>query len=1101
MSKEEDIKHKITAYKKRFYLNRFLKGLLIGIAIILGIYLTVNLIEYQIRLSSPGRGFLFFILVSAFIIFITKYIAIPLRRYLTADSHLSNEDAALQIGSHFPEIRDKLLNIIQLEKNNHQSDDLVAASIFQKSSDIGYLSFGDAINIRENKRYLKYPMLIILLIALILYISPELITGSTTRIIKYQQAFEPQAPFSFQLQNNSLTGYKNESLEIKLLLDGTSIPASAKVLVGDNALSMDIVKPNLFAYTFDNVRENFSIQFEAAGYKSSTYEVTILERPLLQKLQLFVTYPEYLFRAPESIDGTGNIEVPEGSSIKWSLNALHSDSAFLFFEKTNDRNVFRKNREGQFQYEAVARFSSRYNISLQNEHGLNKEHIQYHMDVIADRYPHIQLDQYEDTVLYDRLFLAGVISDDYGLSKLQLAYRIKNREDKFHKLTIPISSKLRKQSFGYQWLLDSIEIGPSDDLEYYLKVWDNDGVNGSKSSKTAVYELSMPSKESLRQKLETTKSDTESKIKESLSEAKELQKNIEELNKDLKGKKSPDWKDKKKVEDLLEKRKDVEKQIEELKQQQQKLDEQNEKFGHKDEKIIEKSKKLQELMNELLDEETKKLYEELKKLLQEKSKSEDMQELLDKLENKEENLERELDKALEMFKQMKFDMKLEEISEKLGDLSEKQEKLAETTDEKKSDLENAKKEQSEIKKEFEDIKKDMKNLNELNDDLKKPADMEEFDKDEQDIEESLDESKEQLDNGKRGKASDAQNQSSQQMKKLEKKMSAMAAEMEEEAMEEDMDNLRQILDNLVKLSFEQENIMVNFSQVHQTDPRFISLSQQQLKLQRDAEIVLDSLFELSKRVQELTTVITREASSVENNLEESIKSIRARKKNEAGAQQQLCLTSINNLALMLDNVLNAMQSQMKQGEGQPKKKGKKKPGQSKIPGLSELQKQLNKRIGDLKKSGKSGRKLSEELSKLAGEQEAIRQKLKEMEKFMEGDKGKQGGKKGGNLNELKKQMEETELDLVRKQITSETIMRQKQIMTKLLEAEKSLREKELDNKREGKNPENVKQSIPPSFEEYLKKKEKEIELLKTVPLKLNSFYKKEVNDYFDRLEN
>ena len=92
-------------------------------------------------------------------------------------------------------------------------------------------------------------------------------------------------------------------------------------------------------------------------------------------------------------------------------------------------------------------------------------------------------------------------------------------------------------------------------------------------------------------------------------------------------------------------------------------------------------------------------------------------------------------------------------------------------------------------------------------------------------------------------------------------------------------------------------------------------------------------------------------------------------------------------------------------------------------------------------------------------------------------------------------------DLVNKQITSETIKRQKEILTRLLEAEKSIRERELDKAREAERANQVEPKIPPAFKEYLKAKEKEIELLQTVPLKLNPYYKQEVNDYFKRIGN
>jgi len=164
------------------------------------------------------------------------------------------------------------------------------------------------------------------------------------------------------------------------------------------------------------------------------------------------------------------------------------------------------------------------------------------------------------------------------------------------------------------------------------------------------------------------------------------------------------------------------------------------------------------------------------------------------------------------------------------------------------------------------------------------------------------------------------------------------------------------------------------------------------------------------------------------------------------------------------------------------------------PSLSELQKQLNQQIEQLKRSGKTGRKLSEELAKLAADQERIRKALQEMESQLnEGE--------GENRNSTMQKMEQTEIDLVNKRLTEQTIRRQKEILTRLLEAENAMRERELDNEREGISAKEYERALPKAFEEYFKAKEKEIELLKTVPPKLYPYYKKEVNEYFRRIGN
>ncbi|MCK5705512.1 MAG: hypothetical protein KAI29_30390, partial [Cyclobacteriaceae bacterium] len=100
---------------------------------------------------------------------------------------------------------------------------------------------------------------------------------------------------------------------------------------------------------------------------------------------------------------------------------------------------------------------------------------------------------------------------------------------------------------------------------------------------------------------------------------------------------------------------------------------------------------------------------------------------------------------------------------------------------------------------------------------------------------------------------------------------------------------------------------------------------------------------------------------------------------------------------------------------------------------------------------------------------------------------------------IQDKMEQSELDLVNKRLTNQLIRRQREIMTRLLEAEKAQRERELDDEREAQHAKKAERNIPEAFEEYIKAKEKEIELLKTMPPRLNPYYKKEVNEYFKRI--
>jgi hypothetical protein len=215
---------------------------------------------------------------------------------------------------------------------------------------------------------------------------------------------------------------------------------------------------------------------------------------------------------------------------------------------------------------------------------------------------------------------------------------------------------------------------------------------------------------------------------------------------------------------------------------------------------------------------------------------------------------------------------------------------------------------------------------------------------------------------------------------------------------------------------------------------------------------------------------------------------------------------MNNLALMLSDALKQMQDEMKQqkdsksGKGKPKK-GKPKPGEGKKPSLSQMQKQLGDQLKQLQKSGKQGKALSQEVAKMAAQQEAIRRALQELEKGQGSKEGKdQKGESGSQTGGLKQAMEQQEKDLVNKRVTDQMVIRQQEIETRLLEAEKALREREQDTKRESKTAANIPSRPPADLRAYLKAKQAQTEQLKTQTLNVIPFFKRENERYFRTLQ-
>ena len=1099
-----DLLIKIKAYKKKYYTNKLLKGFIFFIAALSSVYLLISILEYYGRFNSSFRIVLLGGFVTLAGVAFVYWLLIPYLSLANINKQISDEEAASQIGIFFPDVKDKLLNTLQLQSISIQDNPLIRASLDQKSRELSPFQFRNAINFNDNRKYLRYTYVPLVIITLLLLFVPQLLIESTARIINYDRKYTIPAPFNFILENKELKAFQNDDYSLVVHLQGNDLPENAYINLGSRRFKMKKDSLDEFSYTFQSIQSTENFTIEAAGFFSDDYELKVIKKPALLSFFSELKFPAYLNKRNETIRDIGNMVVPEGTTISWDFSTRNASSLILSFDNTSPVSLNSEN--GDFNFTKKILKSSRYKINLVNPQATNTEAIDYSITVIPDLYPNLKVEEYKDSSLYSYVSLGGSISDDYGLERFRLFYRItdgKNKDKKFSTLAVPFNKNSNNQSFFYNWNIDSLKMNSGETLEYYLEVWDNDRVNGSKSSKSQMLSFKIPSEEEIEKEIATSSKNTETSIDKALSKSKSLNKEISSLQQKLKNKDNLSWQDKKNMEELLKKHEELSKELEKLKGQNEQLNKKEEKFNPSDPEMAYKLEQLQKLMDEMLDEETKKLYDDLRKLLEKQETNVDYQDILKKLENKDNNLEKELERTLEMFKEIKLEQKLDEAIKDLQELSQKQEQLADKTQKKQEDNQKLQEEQQQLKEDFKKVEEKLKEMKELNNSLENKKEVPETTQEQNEIQKEQNNSSENLQKSENKKSSSSQKNAAQKMKQMEQKLSQAQKNMQQKESKENIDDLRDILENLLTLSFDQEALMKDFRKVNQTDPRFVTLSQKQLKLKDDSKIIEDSLLALSKRVFQIQSFVTREVSKMNAAMDESIDAIKERRPDIATSKQQFAMTSINNLALLLSDALKQMQQQAA-SSSTPGSGSCKKPGNNKNPGnMGELQKALNQRISQLQKNGKGGQAYSEELAKLAAQQEMLRNALKELENKNGKNKGGKEGKngEGGSMSELAKEMEKTETDLVNKRITPETIRRQQDILTRLLEAENATRERDTDEKRESKTAKQVTDKVPPSLEKYLKAKEKEVDLIKTISPSLMPYYKQEVNEYFQKIEN
>ena len=1076
------IENKINTFKRKLLFSLLLKGISFFFVIVLTLFVFINYLEYFLYLPAYIKTIVFFSFVMIFVALLLQQIILPTKKYIQYKKTLTNEKAAQIIGSHFPDIQDKLLNTIQLQYNNNKS--LALNSVEQRAVYLSNFDFNTAINNKENNKLYFWLLLpLILLIITGLYNTKILFEGSQ-RLLDFNKTYQPAIPFKISLLNASLNAFENEAFEIKFKITGEFAADNIYLNIDGVNKKAKSLNQNQYTYTIPKVNKSFEFKVNIAGYESEEYKVEIIKRPKIKKASLKIKYPNYLNKENKVLENLSSITIPEGTKIEWLIETKNNEKTKLII---NDKEV--KVEKELIKYHKTINDDGFYEIKLSNKYSENIIQHKYKIDVVKDKYPSIKLNAIEDTNKYSYILLDGQIDDDYGFNKMVLNYKINN--DPYQSELININKNQPTQNYIYNWQLDSLKLSKEDNLTYYLDIYDNDEVNGSKKTSSIIKTYKLPSNEIINNALNKESENIENNLAKTLEKLKKEREKTDELDKNVMQKKNLDWQDKKNIEDQLKKQKELKQEIEKLNNEFKNLNEKQEKLSNKSENIKEKAKQLEKLMNEVLDEETKKLYEELQKLLQEnKPKDEDLKKALDDVNKKSENMEKELERALKLMKQLKLQLKTENLAQKLEDLAKKEEKLSEKSKNKQHTNESLQEEQQNIKKEFEKTKEEINDLDKLNEELNNKKDY--FDKntseEKNNAENEMNKSLNQLEKNNNKKASDSQKSASESMQKMSEKLMEMAESGEEEQVGEDLKTVRQILENLINLSFSQEQLMDKFKTIKKVNPQFVENSASQIKIKDDSKIIEDSLLALASRNFQIEAFVTDELFEMNNNIDKSLEAIRSREINKITVNQQLAMTSMNNLALLLSDVAEQMQQQMsKSMDGnQQCNRPKNKPGGEK---LSILQKELSEKITELKKSGKQGESLSEELAKLAAEQEALREALKE--------EMKEKGIKPGDQGQLEKLMEENEKDLVNKRLLNLSQMRQEEIMTRLLKAEKALRERELDEKREAQQAKNNTRNNPPEIEKYLKEKEKEIELLKTISPQYSPYFKKEIKKYFE----
>lgn len=1094
---------RLDAFIRKYYTNLLIKGALYSIALLGSFFLVLALFESLVWFSATVRTIFFYTYIALGLFVIIRYVVIPILKLYKIGDRLSHEMAASVIGKHFNEVKDTLLNTLQLKRlslESPESYDLIMASINKKSERLMNVPFRSVIKFSSNKKYLYLALFPLLIISALLLASPTVLTESSRRLVNHSVEFEKPLPFEIKIKNNSLEAIQQEDFTLEIELYGNEIPSDVSLVMNGNEFSMQPQNKLSFSYTFKKIQKDQEFKLLAAGYHSDSYKITVVPRPIVLNYEIELMFPSYIGKANEVISNVGDINVPQGTILNWRLYTR--DTETILFKIGDKIDKLTSGKTNTFTTSHKLMTGTKISINSQNKYLLNTDSLLFYANVVPDLHPTINVEQYKDSIYDNRLYFRGLISDDHGFKSLQFKLLDKNGtvEKSFN---VSFQAGSNEQNFYYYFDLLSQGVDPGKEITYYFEVWDNDGVNGSKSARSREMTFRIPTTDELSALVDKHSHDLKEDFNNSINEAKEIRREVEKLNEKLIDKKELNYQDKKQIENLLERHKNLQSKIDQMKLENQQMNSKESQIKKSNKDIIEKQKRLEKLFDELMTDEMKKMLSELQKLMEELDKDK-VREALDKIKNQSEDIEKDLDRNLELFKQLEFDKKLTDAIEDLKKLSEEEKRLSEETeDANKKESDRISKEQEELNKKFEEIKKDLDELEEINKELEEPRSLEMPEQDQQDIESEMKESNESLKDSQMKKASSHQKKASEKMEQMSDKLDEMQQSMEQEQLGEDMDALRQILENLVKSSFDQENLMARIKSMNRSDPKYPSAVEEQKKIMDNLKMVEDSLLTLSKRQAMIESFVNKEIRDINENGDLALEALQNRSIGMANSKQQYVMTAVNNLALMLSEAFKEMEEQMdmkssgQSGKNQPMLRR----GKASMKSMRQMQEKLNQQMEQLRQGMKPEKgqqgvpgkgSTSEQLARMAAQQEALRKMLQEYQEELQ----KEGEVDQPGLNKSIQDMEKSESEMVNKIINQQTMKRQQEILTRMLESEKAEEQREQEERRESNEAQDIPHPDPARYFESIGLPSRETELIHTIPPSLRGYYRNKVNSYF-----
>ncbi len=291
----EAIVRSVRYVRRRWRGMLVLEGVLYTVAVVLGVLLLSFASDNVFHLAAPVRILALIVLIGAGV---ASFVLRIVRRALRP---ISDDRTALKIEAHYPELENRLINSVQLGRSERYRNELADAVLKQTEDRIHMTPLERSLSSRRLTRYGLVLAAALGAIVAYLVLFPTYFRNAAARMVTFKDAPLPITRALLTVEPGDVSVFRGDDVEVTAVPSVTRIIEAASVEVrfdGDRRLDTMEFNGRHFAFVIPNVQHDGRYRVLADDFKSPWYSITARTPLEVERLDLALTYPQYL-RIPE----------------------------------------------------------------------------------------------------------------------------------------------------------------------------------------------------------------------------------------------------------------------------------------------------------------------------------------------------------------------------------------------------------------------------------------------------------------------------------------------------------------------------------------------------------------------------------------------------------------------------------------------------------------------------------------------------------------------------------------------------------------------------------------------------------------------------------